>query len=177
MSMREELSSDLDAVCEVHRQAFGADGGNVAKLVAALRRDDPNALGLVWTEDGTVVGHVMFTTSLLDAPRQLVEVNVLSPLGVLPRWQKRGIGSRLINEGLRVMNDRGAPLVFLEGDPAYYARAGFSPGGAHGFRKPSLRIPDAAFQVIKLSAYETWMTGTLVYRHTFWDCDSVGLRT
>jgi putative acetyltransferase len=29
---------------------------------------------------------------------------------------------------------------------------------------------------VKLSAYEPWMTGTLVYSHTFWDYDCVGLR-
>ncbi|MGC4804495.1 hypothetical protein [Micromonospora sp. DT233] len=45
-----------------------------------------------------------------------------------------------------------------------------------GFRKPSLRIPDRAFQVIKLSAYEPWMTGTFVYSNTFWRLDCVGAR-
>jgi putative acetyltransferase len=39
-----------------------------------------------------------------------------------------------------------------------------------------LRIPEAAFQVVKLPAYEPWMTGTLIYDHTFWDLDCVGLR-
>jgi hypothetical protein len=43
-------------------------------------------------------------------------------------------------------------------------------------RSPSLRIPDAAFQVARLSAYEPWMTGTFVYSETFWDLDCVGLR-
>ena len=68
------------------------------------------------------------------------------------------------------------PAVFLEGDPGYYRRVGFLPGAGHGFRKPSLRIPDAAFQVRLLRAHAPWMTGTLVYRQTFWDHDSVGLR-
>jgi putative acetyltransferase len=35
---------------------------------------------------------------------------------------------------------------------------------------------DAGFQVVKLSAYEPWMTGTFVYSNTFWDYDCVGLR-
>jgi len=45
-----------------------------------------------------------------------------------------------------------------------------------GFRKPSLRIPDAAFQALPMPAYEPWMTGTLVYSHVFWEHDAVGLR-
>ena len=148
----------------------------MARLVDELRRDDPGAFSLVWEEDGEIVGHVMFTKSLLDAPARLVDVQVLSPLAVLPEFHRRGIGSALIAEGVRRLDERGVPLVFLEGDPRYYVRAGFEPGGDFGFRKPSLRIPDVAFQVFKLSAYESWMTGTLVYLHTFWDQDCVGLR-
>ena len=67
-------------------------------------------------------------------------------------------------------------LKFVEGDPGYYARLGFRPADTLGFRKPSLRIPDAAFQVMTLTANEPWMTGTLVYAATFWDLDCVGLR-
>jgi putative acetyltransferase len=66
--------------------------------------------------------------------------------------------------------------VFLEGEPSYYSRLGFETAAAQGFRKPSLRIPDAAFHVVKLEAYEPWMTGTLVYSEPFWECDAVGLR-
>ena len=66
--------------------------------------------------------------------------------------------------------------MFLEGSPAYYPRFGFRPGSEHRFRRPSLRIPEAAFQVHLLRAYERWMTGTLVYRQAFWDHDAVGLR-
>ena len=66
--------------------------------------------------------------------------------------------------------------MFLEGSPAYYHRFGFEPGGGLGFRRPSLRIPEPAFQVLRLPTYEPWMTGTLVYSRVFWDLDCVGLR-
>jgi putative acetyltransferase len=95
---------------------------------------------------------------------------------VVPQRQRQGIASALIRHGLYLLDQRGVPLVFLEGDPGYYSRLGFRRGDALSFRKPSLRIPDAAFQVIALTAYEPWMTGTLVYASTFWDLDCVGLR-
>jgi len=176
MQIRLEQPDDHAAVAAVHRRAFGDHGDVVARLVGALRRDDPDALSLVAETNGAVVGHVMFSRSLLDAPRRLVPVQVLSPLAVLPEQQRRGVGITLIRAGLHLLDTRGVPLVFLEGDPQYYSRTGFAAGVDRGFRKPSLRIPDAAFQVSTLSAYEPWMTGTLVYSATFWDHDCVGLR-
>jgi putative acetyltransferase len=178
MELREEQPGDAEAVRNVQRRAFGDHGAAVAELVGTLREGltAGEGLALVAEVDGQVAGHVMFTRSLLDAPRRLVEVQVLSPLGVLPGRQRQGIGSALVRHGLKIMAERAVPLVFLEGSPAYYPRFGFVPGGTLGFRKPSLRIPDAGFQVATLPAYEPWMTGTLVYAEAFWRHDSVGLR-
>jgi putative acetyltransferase len=177
VDLRREQLQDQPAVRALHRAAFD-DDGKVAELVDALRvkvtADD--GVSLVAEEAGRVVGHVMFTHSWLDAPRRLVDVQVLSPLAVLPERHGRGIGSRLIQRGLQVMAERAVPVVFVEGDPAYYSRLGFAAGGPQGFRKPSLRIPDPAFQAIRLSAYELWMSGTLVYSEIFWQHDAVGLR-
>lgn len=178
MDLREERPGDRQAVRDIHLRAFGDEGPVVADLVDDLRGlvTPDSGLSLVAEEGGRVVGHVMFTRSLLDAPRRLVDVLVLSPLGVAPGFHRRGIGTALVRRGLDVVAERAAPLVFLEGDPRYYARLGFTPGGELGFRKPSLRTPDAAFQVMRLPAYEPWMTGTLVYAEAFWRHDCVGLR-
>src|SRR4051812_21273722 len=130
MAIRTEQPSDHDAVASVHRAAFGGEHGvTVAQLVDSLRRDDPGALSLVAVEAGEVVGNVLFTRALLDAPRRLVAVQVLSPLGVAPQWQRRGAGSALVRAGLEQLDERGVPLVFLEGDPRYYSRLGFAAGG------------------------------------------------
>ena len=178
MDLREELPGDRDSVRSIHQRAFGDDGPVVAGLVDTLRETitPADGLSLVAEDDGQVVGHVMFTRSLLDAPRRLVGVQVLSPLGVRPEYQERGIGAALVRHGLQALAGQTAPLVFLEGDPRYYSRFGFTPGADLGFRKPSLRIPDAAFQVTKLPGYQPWMTGTLVYAEPFWRYDCVGLR-
>ncbi|GGT00169.1 N-acetyltransferase [Streptomyces chromofuscus] len=178
MDLREELPSDGQAVRNVHLQAFADHGSVVADLVDSLRGTiaPEDGLSLVAEHDRQVVGHVMFTRSLLDAPQRLVEVQVLSPLAVMPEFHRRGIGSALVRHGLGTLAERAVPLVFLEGDPGYYSRFGFAAGGDLGFRKPSLRIPDGAFQAIRLPAYEPWMTGTLVYAEPFWRHDAVGLR-
>jgi putative acetyltransferase len=181
MDLREERPGDREAVRDVERRAFGDQGAMIADLVDDLRQSlGPDTAGsglsLVAEHAGQIVGHVMFTRSLLDAPKRLVDVQVLSPLAVAPERRNQGIGTALVRLGLRTLGERDVPLVFLEGDPGYYSRLGFSPGGDHGFRKPSLRIPDAAFQVVRLPAYQPWMTGTLVYSPVFWEHDAVGLR-
>jgi putative acetyltransferase len=178
MDLREELPSDRESVRDIHLRAFGDHGVVVADLVDTLRVmiTPADGLSLVAELDGQIVGHVMFTRSLLDAPRRLVEVHVLSPLAVMPEYHKGGIGSALVRDGLRTLAERAVPLVFVEGDPGYYSRFGFVPGDAQGFRKPSLRIPDGAFQALRLPEYEPWMTGTLVYAEPFWRHDAVGLR-
>jgi putative acetyltransferase len=176
--VREETTADHEQIRAVHLAAFGDDGTKVADLLDGLRADSTaaNRLSLVAVDGDDVVGNVMFTRGLLDAPARLVEVRVLSPVGVLPHCQRRGIGSELVRTGLSILAEQGVPLVFLEGSPTYYSRLGFVPAAALGFRKPSLRIPDPGFQVATLPAYEKWMTGTLVYPQTFWDHDAVGLR-
>lgn len=178
MHIRAEEATDHEPVRCLHRAAFGDHGGVVVDLLEALRQHltPDNGLSLVAADGEAVVGHVLFSRSLLDAPQRLVEVQVLSPVAVLPERQGEGIGSTLIRQGLDALAGRGVPLVFLEGSPSYYPRLGFERADGLGFRKPSLRIPDAAFQAARLAAYEAWMTGTLVYSQTFWDCDAVGLR-
>jgi putative acetyltransferase len=173
--LRPERPADSTDVRELHRVAFGDDGAVVAALVDELRTLD-GALSLVAEDAGAVVGSVLFVPGLLDAPRRLVPVYTLSPLAVLPARQRQGIGSALVRGGLQEMAERGVPVVFLEGDPAYYRRLGFVAGADVGFRRPSLRIPEPAFQAALLPAYEPWMTGTHVYAEAFWRHDAVGLR-
>jgi len=178
VDVRAETPSDASAVRAVHLAAFGDHGEVVANLIDdlsdAVARGE--GLSLVAEVHERLVGHVMFSPSLLDAPKRLVSVQVLSPIGVLPEHQGQGVGTALIRRGVELLIERLVPLVFLEGPPTYYSRLGFEPGAGHGFRKPSLRIPDAAFQVLRLPAYEPWMTGTLVYSEAFWRNDAVGLR-
>ncbi|MFF3544787.1 GNAT family N-acetyltransferase [Streptomyces platensis] len=177
VTIRQERSDDHPAVHALHLAAFGGEE-RVAALADALRSAEaPLApVSFVATVDGQVVGQVLLSAGRLDAPRQIVNVLVLSPLGVLPEFQDQGIGTRLIKHALAAADARHVPLVFLEGSPHYYAQRGFERADTLGFRSPSLRIPPPAFQVVRLSAHEPWMTGTLVYSDTFWALDCVGLR-
>jgi putative acetyltransferase len=176
--LRTERSGEERAVRRVVEAAFVGEPV-VGELVDALRRSPDWIPGLSFVAEraGDVVGHILFTRSLLDAAPRLVDVLVLSPVSVNPAFQRHGIGSALIRHGLEAVRQRGdEPLVFLEGDPRYYSRLGFEAAEPLGFRRPSLRIPEPAFQVVRMPTWEPWMTGTLVYSRVFWDLDCVGLR-
>lgn len=176
MIVRDLLPDDAAAVRQLLTAAF-ADDGRVADLAAALdARTDRPGVALVAEEDGAPVGHVQLSRGWVDATARLAEVAVLSPLGVLPAYQRRGVGRALCQAAVKRAEHIGVPAVFLEGDPRYYAKLGWERASARGFAAPSDRIPDVGFQVVVLPSWEPWMTGRLVYNDTFWAMDCVGLR-
>lgn len=176
MIIRDLVGDDAARVRQLLTAAF-ADDGRVAELAEALvARGDRPGVELVAELDGQPVGHVQLSRGWVDAERSLVEVLVLSPLGVLPDYQRQGVGRALCRDAVRRAEQLGVPAVFLEGDPRYYARLGWERASARGFGSPSARIPDPAFQVFVLPAWQPWMRGSFVYNDTFWAMDCVGLR-
>ncbi len=174
--IRPEQTVDRPAVRAVVEAAFGDKGSVVADMVDALTASRRAELSLVAELDGAVVGHVQLNHSWIDARERLVDVLVLSPLSVTPQRQAGGVGTALVAAALQAAETARSPAVFLEGSPAYYGARGYTRASEHGFVRPSVRIPDAAFQVALLSAHEPWMTGQLVYCDAFWALDCVGLR-
>ena len=180
MDIGPATAADTVVILDLVRAAFGEEGDRVAGLVRALveERGRSSALraSLVAREPGgRLAGHVALTRGWLDADRRLVELLVLSPLSVRPDLQRRGVGRALVDAAADEAERLGAPLVLLEGDPAYYRRLGFQPAARHGLVRPSVRIPEPACQVRLLPAHEDWMTGALVYPDVFWRLDLVGL--
>lgn len=175
-SIREETAEDRDVVRHVVAAAFGGD--KVPRLLDDLRESVAwLGLSFVAEEKDEVVGHIGYTRAWLDTPTKLLEVLVLSPLSVRPDRQRTGVGSLLVTETMRLLAGRPEPLVFLEGDPGFYARLGFVAGEELHLTAPSTRIPGPAFQVGTLPGYEqSWMTGALVYPDVWWRHDLVGLR-
>jgi putative acetyltransferase len=176
VTIRTQRIDERAEVRDVITRSFGRVV--VADLAEALQDAPAGVDGLSFVAElgGQLIGHVQLSKSWLDAPKRLVEVLVLSPLGVVPEFQRRGIAGRLVNHALREAARMRAPMVFLEGSPHYYQRFGFETASRRGFTAPSVRIPDAAFQVVLLPSHEPWMIGALVYAEVFWALDCVGLR-
>lgn len=172
-----------DDVDPLLRAAFGpAEGPRVAGVWADVAASDLVRASLVAVEgddrgdERRVVGHVGLSHAWLDARRALVDVWLLAPLAVAPDRQGRGIGRRLLAAAVDAARAGGAPLLALEGDPAYYGAHGFAPAADHGIEPASRRTPAPACQVVLLPDHEDWMSGRLVYPDAWWRHDCVGLR-
>ena len=157
---------DWPSILEVHRAAFAPE--DVPRIAAELheRRDlYAPELSFVAEEDGTVVGHVMNTWNRMEETEE--RVLQLSPLGVLPAYQRRGHGSELVRASLDAVRAVGEPLLLVEGAPAYYGRFGFVRADELGLLPPPEALYDWAFQVAVLDPEATLPQGRVVYSEPF----------
>ena len=149
-TIRSEQPEDHATIHEVNRLAFGQD--DEARLVTALRHTegfDPS-LSLVAVRDAQVVGHILFSSIHIETDEGRVPAMALAPMAVLPRWQRQGIGSALVREGLEACRRAGHRIVVVLGHPDYYPRFGFRPASGHDVRPP-FSVPDEAFMVKALA--------------------------
>jgi putative acetyltransferase len=129
--VRPAFAHDIAAVRGVLISAFA--GQAEADLVDGLCVEDDLVLALVAEQDGGVCGYVAFPRLEILNSTGSVDAVGLAPLAVTPNLQRRGIGSALTREGLRLLAAYDEALVFVLGDPVYYARFGFDPEAAVPF--------------------------------------------
>ena len=131
MIIRQETPADIEAITEITKLAFENHpySRNTEQfIIRALRTAGVLTISLVAEIDGVVVGHIAFSpVTFTDGSENWYG---LGPVSVVPKRQRQGIGSGLVNEGLRRLKNLGAGGCVLVGDPGYYERFGFrSPDG------------------------------------------------
>jgi putative acetyltransferase len=168
LTIRAERPDDQRAIFAVVEAAF--DSAIEARLVDLIRESanfEPE-LSLVAEIDGRIVGHVMVSRVALHDVASQHRICSLAPLAVAPDFQGRGVGSALVRAVAAKVDERGEPLIVLEGSPAYYGRFGFESSVAHGIRitLPEWAPPEAA-QVLRLRNYDSAVRGLVVYPPAF----------
>jgi putative acetyltransferase len=168
VTIRPEQSGDRGAIADVVAAAFGSQAE--ARLVEAIRASANfiPELSLVAEVTGRIVGHVMVSLVTFRDDAAQHRVASLSPLAVAPPFQGRGIGSALVRDVTTRADDRGEPLVVLEGSPVFYGRLGFEHSVPHGIEitLPSWAPPEAA-QILRLRNYDGSIRGRIVYPPAF----------
>ena len=126
IAIRDEVYADVAAIAEVTVAAFKTleiSNHTEQFIIDALRAAKALAVSIVAELDGKIVGHVAFSTVTIsnNAPNWYG----LGPLSVLPEYQRQGIGTELIHEGLSRLKKLHAAGCCLVGHPEYYKRFGF----------------------------------------------------
>jgi len=126
MVIRNETISDIEAISEVTKSAFltlEISNHTEQFIINALRTANALTISLVAEIDGQIVGHIAFSPVTISDGSQ--NWYGLGPVSVLPKYQKKGIGKALINEGLTLLKGIDGKGCALVGDPKYYKRFGF----------------------------------------------------
>ena len=89
----------------------------------------------------------MFSPVTIDVESLSYPAIGLGPMAVVPSLQGRGIGSRLVDNGIRECRHLGNEIIVVLGYPDYYSRFGFTPASQYGLRRQWEGIPDEAFMI------------------------------
>ncbi|MGA1790191.1 MAG: GNAT family N-acetyltransferase [bacterium] len=162
MNIRFEQHGDMEKIRNVHLQAFETE--TEANLVDSLRNTGIELISLVAEENGEVIGHILFSPVTIDGD---IKITGLAPMAVLPGWQRKGVGARLIDEGLKACENAGYGAVVVLGHPGYYPRFGFMPSANFGI-KSEYDVPPEVFMVKELQkGVLKTITGTVKYHKVF----------
>ncbi len=131
MKIRRADDRDFPVIAEVHAAAFDEQMDISEVILVDLHRRHPDFdpdLSLVAECEGRIVGHILLVPRQLLIRGTPVRAVVLGPIGVVPPFQGRGIGGRMICHAHRLARSLGHQVVILLGHPGYYPRFGYRRG-------------------------------------------------
>ena len=147
--VREEEEKDYKEIYEVNKLAFGQE--NESKLVDKIRKGENfiPGLSLVAETDGKIAGHILFSMIKIIGS-SVFETLILAPLAVIPAFQKKEIGSKLVKKGVFKAKELGFDSIIVVGHKEYYPRFGFEKASKWNLKCP-FEVPDEAFMAIELA--------------------------
>src|SRR3954447_24770739 len=106
LEIREERPDDTAAIRDIVSRSCRSQEAN---LVDRLRSNGAVLLSLLAVLDETPVGHILYSAATIG---DTVGAG-LGPMGVVPEYQRQGIGSRLVEAGNRTLAERGCPFIVV----------------------------------------------------------------
>ena len=167
LEIRQESQNDYKEVYNVVKIAFETaehSDGNEHDLVTALRKSNNfiPELSLVAIKDNKIVGHILFTKIKIGGYEEIA----LVPLAVLPQYQRKGIGRKLIEEGPKIAKELGYHYSIVLGSENYYPKFNYIPAIQYWI-KAHFEVPNENFMAIKLNDTDVEIKGTVEYAKEF----------
>jgi ribosomal protein S18 acetylase RimI-like enzyme len=126
--VRELHRGELDALLTCFQAAFGIDTASIAIVRNSLVNDPyfrPERVR-VGVLDGQIVSHVVILHRAAYVGNQVVTVAGITGVATHPEYQRRGFGTRVMDDALRVIRHRGYHLAMLHTRvPGFFVRLGF----------------------------------------------------
>ena len=165
--IRKENKNDYNEVYNVIKKAFETaehSDENEQDLVVRLRKSKAfiPELSLVAVEENKIVGYILFTKIKIKDNIELA----LAPLAVLPEYQRKGIGKKLIETGHNIAKNLGYHYSIVLGSENYYSKMGYIPAIQYGIKAP-FQVPDENFMAIKLNNSPSEIKGVVEYAKEF----------
>ena len=131
ITIRNEVAADHRKVEHLIREAFWnhyVPGCKEHYLLHKMREHEDfiPELDLVLELDGEPAGSIVYTkATLVDEQGREKPVLTFGPVGVLPQYQRKGLGKRLMEASFERAIAMGWDTVVIFGDPANYIPRGF----------------------------------------------------
>jgi putative acetyltransferase len=129
--IRNEKSEDYRIVEELTRKAFWNiyfPGCNEHYLVHVMRKHEDfiPELDYVIEKDRKIIGNIMYTKAkLVSENRREKPILTFGPVCILPEYQRKGFGKKLIEHSLIKAKELKYEAVVIFGNPSNYSNLGF----------------------------------------------------
>nr|WP_295663393.1 N-acetyltransferase [Polymorphobacter sp.] len=132
ITIRAEKPGDAATITDIVRRAYAAvpySDHREHLMIGRLRGTDAYvpALSLLAEIGGEPAGHILLTRAAIVSDGGVVTTLALAPLSVVPEFQHRGVGQRLVGAAHERAAALGFESVLLVGIPGYYKQFGYVP--------------------------------------------------
>lgn len=160
--LRVERPDDVATIQRITKQAFAQvphASGSEDRIIDGLREAGVLLSWVAVIAENEVVGQVSLSPVRIGGSSE--GWFGLGPIAVDPQYQRRGVGSRLVEGATSYLRSVGACGCILIGDPSWYRRFGFLPA-------PDMRFAEvSAPWLMVLPFVEDWPQGEVHYHPAF----------
>ncbi|WP_215225639.1 GNAT family N-acetyltransferase [Echinicola shivajiensis] len=141
VSIRQETNSDYHEVFNLIKESFQNEPMSDHReqfLVDRLMDSDSFVpeLSLVAEVGNQILGYILLSKVKIEDGHHSHEALALAPVSVLPEYQRRGIGGKLISEAHRKAREMDFKGIVLLGHADYYPRFGYRRASDFGISLP-----------------------------------------
>jgi len=139
------------------------------QLVARLRSSDAfiRELSQVAIINNEIVGHILLTKIFIVNQSKKHTSLALAPVSVLPEYQGKGIGGKLIISAHKKAKELGFNSIILLGHATYYPRFGYRPLAQWNIKLPFEAPADACMGIELVEGSLQHCSGVVEYAREF----------